>query len=202
MNLRRSSRGYTMVELLMAITIFAIGVAGIISMQKVVAASNQHAKRLAIATHIAEAWQHQLAADASAWNHPSPNDSAPDIGSDTAWLNVVTSNEGEWVMPVWSPERRFGPAFDALGEVVDPTTNLPQAQFCTHIQLSWLYPEVSGNGLIRTEVRVFWLREDMGGTVNALQLCDPNTDPALIGGAPDRYHFVYETSAVKQNTGN
>jgi prepilin-type N-terminal cleavage/methylation domain-containing protein len=196
-----SRRGYTMVELLMAITIFAIGVSGIISMQKVVATSNQSAKRLAIATHIAQAWQEQLAADASAWNHPSPNNATPDIG-EPAWLNVVASSPDVWVMPDWVPDRNFGPAFDGLGEVVDPTSNLPQAQFCAHIRLTWLYPDTAGNGLIRTEVRVFWLREDMGGTVNALQLCDPNTDPALIEGASDRYHFVYETSAVRQNTAN
>jgi prepilin-type N-terminal cleavage/methylation domain-containing protein len=198
---RSSSRGYTVVELLMALTIFAIGVSGIISMQKIVAVSNQHSKRLAIATHIAEAWQQQLAADASVWNHPSPNNSAPDIG-ETDWVVEANNSPGAWVMPAWVPEKRFGPAFDALGEVVDPSTNLEQTQFCTHVRLSWLYPDTAGNGLIRTEVRVFWLREDVGGTVNALQLCDPNTDPALVEGAGTKYHFVYETSAVKQNTAN
>lgn len=198
---RPTPRGYTMVELLMAITIFAIGVSGIISMQKIVATSNQHAKRLAIATHIAEAWQQQLAADAAAWNHPSPNNDAPDI-AETSWLVEANTNPDVWLIPAWIPSRRFGPAFDALGEVVDPTANLAQAQFCTHVRLSWLYPDTAGNGLIRTEVRVFWLREDMGGTVNALQLCDDSTDPALIEGAGVKYHFVYETSAVKQNTAN
>ncbi len=189
-------RGYTMVELLMAITIFAIGVSGIISMQKVVAASNQHSKRLAIATHIAQAWQDQLAADAAAWNHPSPNVAAPDL-DETEWLKEVDNG---WVMPAWVPTRNFGPAFDALGGVVDPTTNLAQAQFCTHMRVSWLYPDTSGNGLLRTEIRVFWLRDDMGGTVGGLDLCDPNTGPDTIEAAGEKYHFVYETSAVKQNT--
>ena len=46
---RTRQHGYTAVELLMAISIFGIGVAGIISMQKVTAVSNAHSKNLAIA---------------------------------------------------------------------------------------------------------------------------------------------------------
>ncbi|HEY5373092.1 MAG TPA: prepilin-type N-terminal cleavage/methylation domain-containing protein, partial [Polyangiaceae bacterium] len=53
---RLRQRGYTAVELMMAIAVFGIGVAGIISMEKVTSVANQHAKNVAIATHIAQSW--------------------------------------------------------------------------------------------------------------------------------------------------
>ena len=194
----RTRRGYTVVELLMAVTIFAIGVTGIIAMQKVTVSANQHAKQLAIATHIAQAWQEQLAADAVAWNHPSAKSNVQDIG-DTDWLVNVVGNTNVWIRPGFIVDRGFGPAFDALGNVV-PETELQQAQYCTHVRFNWLYPDTAGNGLLRAEVRVFWLREGMGGPASGNSVCDQNGNPAAIEAAGDRYHFVYQTSAIKQNT--
>lgn len=194
----RAQRGYTIVELLMAVTIFAIGVTGIIAMQKVTIAANRHAKQLAVATHIAQAWQEQLAADASAWNHPSQKKQVQDL-DETRWLVNATGNTGVWFRPAFVTELNFGPAFDGLGNVVTEA-NLDQAHYCTHIRLSWLYPDTAGNGLLRAEVRVFWVREGLGGTVGGTSVCDPTTDPNTIGAQSERYHFVYQTTAVKQNT--
>jgi type IV pilus assembly protein PilV len=191
-------RGYTIVELLMAVSLFAIGVTGVIAMQKVTVAANQHAKRLAIATHIAQAWQEQLVADSVGWNHPSPNNGADDIATDTVWLKEV-GNGGVWFRPSFDANRAFGPAFDALGNVVPPA-ELAQAQYCTHVRLTWLYPATNGNGLMRAEVRVFWVREGLGGAIGGLNVCDPNTAVGAVETSGERYHFVYHTNAVKQNT--
>ncbi len=205
----RRSRGYTVVELMMALTILAIGVSGIIAMEKVTVAANQHAKSLAIATRIAQAWQEQLAADAAQWNHPSQNQPARDLDSDTTWLKLVDSNPGEWIRPQWSAAREFGAAFDALGNPISESggggsggasASLSQAVFCTNIRLDWLYPDTAGNGLIRAEVRVFWVREGMGGTVDGKGVCNAGTSPTDIGQAVTRYHFVYQTAAIKQQT--
>ena len=75
---RLRQRGYTAVELMMAIGIFGVGVTGIIAMQKVTVVSNQHAKNLGIASHIAESWLDMLATDSVTWNHPSPSSPTPD----------------------------------------------------------------------------------------------------------------------------
>jgi len=161
----RAQRGYTAVELMMAIGIFGIGVTGIIAMQKVTVVSNQHAKNLGIATHIAESWLDMLATDAVTWNHPSATNATPDVDQ-TTWLRFVKPNANtvnDWVLPPYSPVLAFGPAFDALGNPTDPTKG--GIAFCSHLRLSWLYqPTVSGNGLIRAEVRVFWLRDGQGFT--------------------------------------
>ncbi|MCK6533970.1 MAG: prepilin-type N-terminal cleavage/methylation domain-containing protein [Polyangiaceae bacterium] len=188
-------RGYTAVELLMAISIFAIGVSGIIAMQKVTVGANKHARDLAIATHIAQAWLEQLSADAAAWNHPSPKATTSDLNQ-TTWLQQVGAG---WVRPAYSGARVFGAGFDALGNPVSDA-NPGDAVFCAHIRLSWLYPEASGNGLIRTEVRVFWLRDGQGAPIGNQPVCAPATAPAAVEGAGLKYHFVHQASAAKQNT--
>jgi prepilin-type N-terminal cleavage/methylation domain-containing protein len=199
---RRKSRGYTAVELLMAISVFGIGVAGIISMEKVTAASNQHAKNLAIATHIAESWLGMLQADASAWNHPSPLNPISDLSTETFWLSNVVPNASanSWFLPAWNNALNFGPAFDALGNPINPV-NLANEVFCSHLRLSWLYPEnpTSGNGLIRVEVRVFWLRDGQGPPVANTNPCAPGTPTTAVNGATSTFHFVQKISSVREN---
>jgi prepilin-type N-terminal cleavage/methylation domain-containing protein len=197
---RRGQRGYTAVELMMAIGIFGIGVTGIIAMQKVTAVSNQHAKNLGIATHIAESWLDMLATDAVVWNHPSAANPAPDIGQ-TTWLQSVKANANtvnDWILPPYSPVLSFGPAFDALGNPIDPATAANGSiAFCSHLRLSWLYqPTVSGNGLIRAEVRVFWLRDGQGF---GQDMC-ATAQVANIGGATQTFHFVQKITAIRENT--
>jgi prepilin-type N-terminal cleavage/methylation domain-containing protein len=205
----RAKRGYTAVELLMAISVFGIGVAGIISMEKVTSASNQHAKNLAIATHIAESWLDMLEADATAWNHPSPGFPADDL-NDTVWLQNVKLNAGggtgnDWFLPSYNPTLGFGPGFDALGNPVNTTTNLAAAQFCVHLRLSWLYKPPAnldaGNGLIRAEVRVFWLRNGQYAPVAGVNPCDPATPITSVSAATatSRFHFVQKITAIREN---
>ena len=190
-------RGYTVVELLMALAVLAIGVSGIIAMQKITVSSNRHSRNLALANQIARAWQDRLVTDAAVWNNPSPRSPVTDRTTETEWLRLTPT--GGWVRPAVSTNGDFGPAFDALGNPVTDGALLAQAPFCTHIRLSWLVPESQFQaGLIRTEVRVFWLREGQGG-LDARPICDPSHDPATIGNAVTQFHFVYLTSAVKQN---
>jgi hypothetical protein len=104
---------------------------------------------------------------------------------------------------VWNDARQFGSAFDALGEPVDWSTNAARVRYCAHIRLSWLYQDtagvVVGDGLIRTEVRVFWLRDGQG-PLGGNAVCSPEESTVNIGAAIDRYHFVYNVSAVRENT--
>lgn len=196
------SRGYTFVELLMSLSILTIGVGGVVAMQKVTVTSNQHAKNLALATAVSQAWVDELNADAVQWNHPSAERATSDLASDTTWLGAVQGQAQDWFLPSYSDARSFGPGFDAQGAPVDTTDDdaAANARFCTHLRLSWLYPEatpVVGNGLIRIEVRVFWLREGQP-SLGGVDLC--SSAVADVGAATDRYHFVYAVSAARQNT--
>jgi len=195
---RLRQRGYTAVELMMAIGIFGVGVTGIIAMQKVTVVSNQHAKNLGIASHIAESWLDMLATDSVTWNHPSPSSPTPDIGQ-TTWLQSVKANANtvnDWILPAYSTVLAFGPAFDALGNPINPATSTAAVAFCSHLRLSWLYqPTSSGNGLIRAEVRVFWLRD---GQQFAQNMCDAG-QITNVGAAPQTFHFVQKITAIREN---
>jgi prepilin-type N-terminal cleavage/methylation domain-containing protein len=190
------TRGYTIVELMMALTVLAIGVSGVIAMQKVTVASNQHAKNLAIATHVAESWAEQLEADAVRWNYPSPSNGTPDLTTDTVFISQgVGSSIGKWIRPDYDANAKFGAAFDALGNVIPEPGPLQQTVFCTNIRLTWLYPETSFNGLLRADIRVFWPREGRGRADTCSTVSMANVNTAITD-----YHFVYHSTAIRQHT--
>lgn len=190
---RSRSRGYTAVELMLSLAIFAVGVTGIIAMQKVTVVSNQHAKNLALATSIAEAWLDQLSTDSTVWT--------VDL-TKTAWASVGVADDanGQWFLPAYSEARAFGRAFDALGAPI-PDDQASSASFCTQIRLTNLYSaaggdgRLSGNGLIRAEVRVFWLRD--GGTP-VTDACT-QSDTAAEVATSTSYHRVYKVTAMRQH---
>lgn len=199
--------GYTIVELMMSLAVLAIGVSGVIAMQKVTLASNRHAKNLAVATAVAQTWADALAADATQWN------SSTDLG-DTAWLNNVQTSERQWIRPTWDATHQLGAGFSALGDPVSDA-NTKQSAYCTHIRLAWLHgaptsSQPTGSGLIRAEIRVFWPREGVIqreglSPANAPpgDFCGASTDPQTLLNTTDKlenYHVIYMATAVAQVT--
>ena len=188
---RRARRGYTLVELMMALALFTVAVLGIISMQKITVVSNAHAKNVAMAQRIAQAWAGQLEMDASAWR-------ATAFGS--GWLSAG----GGWQRPAYIAGRAFGGAFDALGNPL-ANSDVGKARFCTHVRMSWLYPVnsgVGGNGMLRAEIRVFWLRDGEAALDSNASMCSNGQTSAqaiAIGLATERYHFVYQTVGIRQH---
>lgn len=199
--LRRSlARGYTIVELIMSLSVLAIGVSGVIAMQKVTVSTNRNAKDLAIATRIAEAWADQLATDASVWTMDQGGNSTR---PQTTWLKLADPNQTvDWFIPAYSAATAFGPAFGPLGASVNPSTAPADAHFCAHLRFAFLHSETTptgGNGSIRAQVRVFWLRDDAAADLptSALgNLCsvDATTFATNIGA----FQVVYLTTAVRQ----
>jgi Tfp pilus assembly protein PilV len=193
----RHGAGYTLVELMMSLSVFVLGVAGIVGMQKVAISSNQHGKNLAMATHLAQSWLDELAADAGQWNESSDFDEAP-------WLAKVGAEGGApsaWFRPDYNTRRRFGPAFDALGNAV-ATADMPaDAHFCTDVRLTWLYGQIGskeGGGLIRAQVRVFFRKEGMQGIAAPPEHACDITPQEFDAGGDGLYHVVYLSTALRQ----
>jgi Tfp pilus assembly protein PilV len=190
MKRRSRARGYTVVELMMALGVFTMGAVGVFAMQRITLNSNQHAKNLTLASGIAQAWLGQLSADASLWRSGGTE-------SGTDWLKSVIAAPDTWQLPTDNAalidSRGFGRAFNVRGEAVAPTDN---PVFCVHIRLTPLFIAPAGNGLTRTDVRVFWPREGVapvaGDCTNAGTIDE-------VASSLDRYHFVYRTGAVRQN---
>jgi hypothetical protein len=193
MTKRAFARGYTVVELMMALAVFAGGVTGVIAMQRTVITANRHARDMTVANGIAQAWLDQLAVDSTLWQTNLDQ---------TVWLKSinVAGVAGNWQLPAQSlaAARNFGPTFNVFG-ASDPAATA----YCVHIRLTWLYQDETGggrpgSGSIRTDVRVFWLRD------NGTRVTDDCTSAAAatvnnVGtDTNDSYFFVYQTGAVAQ----
>lgn len=177
----------------MSMAVLAVGVVGIISMQKITLASNLHAKNLAIATHIAQSWIGVLEAEAALW------------GTNGALTRTTWLNQGfglaTWFRPNYSNALAFGPAFDALGNPVQPVNQNPNAKFCVDLRLSPLTANNSGGGLVRVEVRVVWLRLEtvlVGAVTPPAHAC--SVSAVTVENAAERqlFHFVMMSGAVRQ----
>lgn len=190
-------RGYTVVELMMAVTIFGIGVSGIAAMQIVSASANAHAKDLAVATALARSWQEKLAMDSTLWGGEKNW-----LRTQTTWIQQETNFSNAWFQPGMDAAAApsFGPAAGPLGEFVDHTVNPGNVVFCTHIRLTPI-DNVPGSQLMRTEVRVFWPK----GEIESADYCDGAAGTVATVGASagnplitQKFHFVYKTTAVRQ----
>lgn len=190
---RRAGRaGYTVVEVLMSMAVLAVGVMGVIASQKVMVASNAHAKNLAIATHIGQSWMGMLEAESALWG-------ADNSLVRTTWLSQG-AGQGTWFRPNYDPVRLFGPAFDALGNPVATEDEGTDARYCVDLRMSPLHV-ADGGGLMRVEVRVAWLRDEIigGGTVTApAQPCGVTAAVLTTAAAQQLYHIVFFSGAVRQ----
>lgn len=188
---RRNRRGYTFVELMMALALLTVAVLGIISLQKITVVSNAHSKNVAMAQRIAQAWAGQLQMDSTRWVNVLPSD---------GFLNTGAT----WQRLPYNAARSFGSAFDALGNPL-ADASAANARFCTHVRMSWLYPttmSVTGNGVLRAEIRVFWLRDGEAPLDTNASMCSASQSDAqarAIGLTTDRYHFVYQTVGLRQH---
>ncbi len=138
------SRGYNAVEVMMAMTVFAIGASGVISMQKTAVQANYDARTLDVATALARTWQERITRDAMTWTTPASFNGT----------TYLVNTGADWsVPPVQTPLQGGSPAFDLLGR--DVLVNDAAMIFCTQIRLERLG---TNNTLVRAEVRVVWPR--------------------------------------------
>jgi hypothetical protein len=188
----RRLRGYTAVEVLMSMSVLAVGVLGVFSMEKVTLASNVHAKNLAIATHIGQAWLGVLEAEASLW------DSSSNSLDRTTWLRTAPT-PSDWFRPVAVAASNFGPEFDELGSPVGA-----DGQFCVDLRISpfnGIAEEEKGQGLRRVEVRVFWYREHptvSSGLIPTQFPCELDEAQVSTAAVASMLHFVHLSGAVRQ----
>jgi prepilin-type N-terminal cleavage/methylation domain-containing protein len=191
--------GYSLIEVMMALAILAVGTTGVIALQKVSLVGNTNARMGDGARQVAGTWVERLKADALTWNDPM---GTSDL-ADTRWLNASTvynpvnpPNATSWVLapsvPNWS-----SPVADIHGaDVLD--TNSVDGVFCTHLQLSRAVQKQYSLGgsthaiAMRAVVRVVW-RRDLGPFVECR-----DTNPQDIETNDERYGFYYVTTLIGQ----
>ena len=195
----RLRRGSTVMEVMMAIAVFSIGVTGVISLQKVVLANNRNASSMAVAGEIAKSWIERLKGESLLWNYPSDGEAASDLETDTEWLAKIEQGfEGKWFRP--RNDEECG-THDAFGQV-QPCGNseAPSGPFCVNLRLRWLRDT---KDLILGEVRVYWLfRNDAdSGIPTDLLPCGSATSPPDVRDLADKgiMRMVYTSTALLKN---
>lgn len=187
---RAAGRGYTLIEVMAALGVLAIGAAGVIALQKATLLSNVNARNLALANTIAMTWAERLRADALQWNDPG---GVPDITS-TDWL-ALSQTQPYPAKSIPPPIPGLGmPDADLMGADINPGDPSPPA-FCTHLRFRQFTDQTGAPlwpNLLRAEIRVVWERNG-----NPM---DCATNPLDVDANPGRYGAVYLTTSVLRNT--
>jgi len=222
---RRIVAGYTAVEILISISVFAVGAAGVIGMLRSSVQGNVDARNMDVANSIARTWMERLRRASMSWTLPgSTNSSASNIGADNgdavtllapsgyvngaAAANWFVPNAGS--LPTSGGVEGYSAAFDLVGrdlpesqwDTATDGTSQSKAAFCTHVRLDCAVPNPNASGpdtcpLIRATVRVFWPRKLTGAAPT--DFCRAGKIADVEANVGNLFHFVYLTSAIRQN---
>ena len=193
----RARRGYTAVEVLTSMTLFAIGAAGVIGMQRATLMGSNDARRFDIATNIANEWTGRLQRDSAFWTLPSADNPTTINIANTRWLQFVSTCSANFCdPPAAAPEAGMSGSFDNFGRDLPATS--ADTVYCAQYRLAWIInpgtaPSLRTSALIRAEVRVFFARLERA-PVGACAGATPNA-----ANANELYHFVYATTAIREN---
>ncbi len=174
---RRSGRGYTVAEVLISMTLFAIGAAAVVAMERTSVQGDADARQQDVATSVAAQWVSRLQRDALNWKILTP--SGDTRNSNTIYLRdsyggaqCGGGDSGVAYTPVWympgtkspvqtitAPADGYSFAFDMFGHDIAATGTTPaNTAYCA--QISECHEDTSTPPrLIQATVRVIWPRK-------------------------------------------
>lgn len=191
----RWQRGYTLIEVMMALGILSAGAVGVLSLHRASMQGNLEARQLSMATESARVWLERLQRDGQLWTQRGQNGLL-----NTEYLDQAPVGGGmsEWFAPV--PEAGSGEsfAFDFQGQ--DTTAN-DAMEYCAHTRIGFVVPDEA----VRAEVRVWWHRMgrsngDGLSNRNLFAGCAANAPAdvtAELAATPSRLHAVFASTVVR-----
>ncbi|MCC7535826.1 MAG: prepilin-type N-terminal cleavage/methylation domain-containing protein [Deltaproteobacteria bacterium] len=207
--------GYTMVEVMMAVAVLAVGLLGVAAMQTGTVGGNIQAQETTMATSLARLWIERLRRDGASWVVPGvPGAGAiPGQINGTRYLQLVAAAPA-WAVPPngaaltgagTDPYTRHTvetAAFDHFGR--DVLTTHADRRYCTQVRVAWVYPGTA----VRADVRVFWhkrLRAENAGDVSPARVaCNTAAANAALNvassNAAGRGQMMRHLSAVYLST--
>jgi type II secretory pathway pseudopilin PulG len=210
------ARGFTAVEVLIAMTIMFIGAAAVMTMQKTSIQGNLDARRADVATSIARAWVERIRRESMRWTQPSASSAtsnqaaipalAAQVGA--GWFKPTSDMIAGETTPSAVETSSYG--FDILGRDLaqaDINSTSPiNVEFCTEARITALLASAA----YRVDVRVIWPR----GTQTVPNAATPAAAAANFGNYfpciataptfPDPldytlFHAVIVTTAIAEN---
>ena len=151
MNVRRTRRrrGFTLIEVMIAIGIMTVGSLGILSMHHAVSGANRSAHEMNTALAITERWIERVERDSLSWSEPGMNSSTLTGTTYLAPLAATTTGTN-WFTPAPAlSTESYG--FDYFG---NDTSTASEIKYCTNLRLSWIRQGSSA----RVDIRTFWYR--------------------------------------------
>jgi type IV pilus assembly protein PilV len=191
----RATRGYTLIEVMMAIAVMTVGAVGVMALQSATVIGTREANEHSIATDATRTWLERIRQDSLSWQTSGPTGLAT-----TEFLNtipVAPNTPGEWHTPVPAvADRSYG--FDTFG---NDTTTDASMKYCTNVRYMWL----SGQSAIRVDVRTWWHRTHGNDGITDLRLfpgCNANDAAPItteLDAANPRIRAVYGSTVVRVN---
>lgn len=176
--------GFTVIEVMVALVVIAVGALGIFSLHGATMRGNQNARQLSIATERSHAWLERLQRDGLRWNQQG---AAPSTRLNTTYLQAV---DAVWRAPAGGPVTEQVAA-DWQG--IDTDGALRARVYCTHVRLSWA---INGE-VIRADVRTYF-HKDEGTSRGLIQTCGAGSEAdvtAALAG-PD-LRAVYASTLIR-----
>ena len=178
---RRSERGFTLIEVMIALAILAVGSVGIFALQQAATRGNVQGRMMTTATQTTATWLERLRRDSLQW---TDNGAASVTLPNTQYLSAI---DGAWSRPE-PDDTTESWGFDWLGNDTRTATDI---RFCTHIQLSW---SVMGE-TIRADVRTVYARPN--GEHAMVGACDPATIDAELASPTPGISAVYASTLLR-----
>ena len=142
-------RGFTLIEVMIAIGIMTVGSLGILSMHHAVSGANRSAHEMNTALAITERWIERVDRDSLSWSEPGLNSSTLTGTTYLAPLAATTTGTN-WFTPAPAlSTESYG--FDYFG---NDTSTASEIKYCTNLRLSWVRQGRSA----RVDIRTFWYR--------------------------------------------
>ena len=213
--------GFSLIEVMMAIVLFAIGMVGVTQMQQAVIRSNQDAYETMVATDFARTWLERIKRDALGWNAPGPPpvavmfagrpDAAPNYFVESP-DPLNPNREAPWPLDAFESHGANYHGVDV--GLHDPLSNDPVSVVTNediyYCAFSWFTPvhRLGGAGglvtAMRADVGVWWTSrafEDIKASPNSIALARKGArgcaTPGVIPDLTDRHHrVVYLTTVV------
>ncbi len=219
-----SARGYTMVEVAISMTLFAIGAAAVVAMERTSVQGDADARQQDVATQVAFDWVARLQRDALNWKTVSPTRTTDTRDSNTTYLNNNYVNVTCGTSPAYTPTfvlpgtlspvvalsgnvdgRSY--AFDMFGHDRPPgstsTVTPPGVVYCAEISECFQDTAVSPATpkLVQATVRVIWPRKI--GSAPDPSFCTSASSLAAVDvdGGANTYHGVSMTVLLQGGMG-